>query len=285
MKKLFRTILSCTTASILAACGAGDQSQTGAIPLLVEPPYPEPSNIDVKRAYISGFKSRYDIPLLEYPQEIQDRLQAERVKRLGADKQLFELNVKVVSAALESKSVGRLTGNDKSLAKTFLQEYESGNIEELMRGSTEMMEFMTKTTKIARGQDAKSVAAHKRKYRKLVRLYPGRVTRVTAEDCKWREVRHLIGGGVDQMEIAHGEKHRQAYDCPITITLKSSNGYKREWDGSGYFIKSTETEGWLYYGTFLDVGVKPHRQMLNPEVLKNPERALRQMSVFDQMDL
>jgi len=285
MKTVLLTLLSGLAITGLSACGSSDQSRTGAIPLLEEPPYPEPNNAFVKRAYVNGFKARYDIPLLEYPQDIQVRLQAAKLKQLGSDKKLFEVNVKVVKTALESDAVGRLTGHEKSLAKTFLKEADAGNIEGLMRGSVEMMEFMTETTKKARKQDAKSVAAHKKKYRKLVRLYPGRVTKVTAEDCKWRQVKHLIGGGVDQMEFAHGEKHQQAYDCPITITLKTRPGYTDEWDGSGYFIKSEETGDWLYYGTFLDVGVKPHRQQLNPDVLENPERALRRMSIWDQMDL
>ena len=73
----------------LAACGE-PAPKSGVMPGIAGGPYEAPKNAEAAAAYMAGFHARYDIPELDYPQDIKDRIRAARNKRFIRDMEVAE---------------------------------------------------------------------------------------------------------------------------------------------------------------------------------------------------
>jgi len=281
--KIFQT--SCLALGVigLSACGGKEQSQSGALPAITSAPYAAPGNLAAKKAYMVGFKQRYDIPVLEYPPEIKARAKAARLEKLKKNKKLLKLNMAVVKKTLTSEYVGKLTGHKKSMADELLGHMDKKDLDTLFdatKRNDQMWDLMA-TMAIAdkkHGPQKPALTAHD--YDKAVKAYDRRVKAFRIEKCRWTEMQKLIGSGYEKMAKIYGERPSHGYRCVTEAHITQNSRYDRPYDGTGFFIKSSAGE-WQYFGKYTGVGVRPRRLELNAKIMKNPEKAIKRLPFWD----
>jgi len=265
----------------LSACSGKEAPKSGALPTIATAEYQPPTAQESTEAYLKGFEARYDIPYLDYPADIKARMKAARIEKLRNDKNLFELNVKLVKTAISSDELGKLTGRDGAIIKDLKNDLNTNDIETLMRGSHEKIELMAKIATQQKKKQKLSLQDRKDRYDSTVKAYPRRVISYSTDRCKWEPLKDLIYSGYKEMSRIHGEWPEKGFYCHTTLEVKTHGKYTREIDDYGFFAKSEKTGEWLYYGTYINVGVSPRRQQLNAEILENPERALKRLPFWE----
>jgi len=80
----------------LAACSE-PAPKTGAMPGVATGGYDAPSNAEAAAAYMAGFQARYDIPELDYPEDIKLRIRQAKQKRFARDMAVAEKRQKIMS--------------------------------------------------------------------------------------------------------------------------------------------------------------------------------------------
>ena len=275
-------IAVCSASVTLAGCGKSEpEVKTGAIPQITTGPDTPPSSLQAKKAYLAGFKARYDIPVLEYPPEIKARVEAARLKKLRSSEKLMKLNMAVVSKAMKTKTVQRQIGNDAAMNAQLAKMLDSKSPQNVMAMSDQLLKYSMTMSTASKSKVALDGPAAQAEYDRVVKYYPGRVTGFKVDNCIWREMSENYRKGV--MTKVHKLSPTHAYNCGITVNVRSKTGAIRPRDYHAYFVKPNATADWLYFGGYMNVGAEPRRFELNPAILKNPEKAVRSMSIWDSI--
>ncbi len=282
--KSYRVLILCLAAISLTACNIDEMSKPKKKTELVLPTYMPPNHMVAKKAYIEGFKLRYDIPELDYPDDIKQRVRFARIEILRRNEKYLKMNMGLVRAGLNSEYIATLRGQDKTIAEQILDDIDKKDFDAILDASVHndrMWKMMTAvaTTKKNKGKPRPPFTA--RDYDKAVRIYPSRIKSLKISECNWEHMIEYIGSGYDEMGVVHDERPPSAYKCDIETHIKSNARYNRPFDTKGYFFKSEKTGKWLYYGKFPSVRAKPRRLSLNPKILKNPEKAIRKLPFWE----
>ena len=94
--------------SLLVACG--NEPKTGIMPGIATGGYSAPTNADVSASYMGGFMARYDIPELDYPEDVKQSMKQTRLKRLDRDMEVagYTGSVKYIYINFKKRILGHL---------------------------------------------------------------------------------------------------------------------------------------------------------------------------------
>ena len=265
--------------SSLNACNGQEQTQTGALPKIDSAPYKLPTQAQAKAAYIKGYKLRYDIPALEYPKEIKDRVRAARIQKLKKNKKLLKLNMAFVKKSLNSELIAKMRGEDKTISDQLMKHLKSDDLDAILDLGAHHERMFDLVTLFA-AHEKQKVPLTAEDYDKHVKNYTQRMQMFKIENCRWKPMKKIIGAGYEEMASLYGERPSSGYDCVLEAHLEKNSRNLRAYDATGYFIKSAAGE-WLYFGNYMGVGVRPHRLTLNPKILKNPEKAVKTLPYWE----
>ena len=275
------TILLIMGTVTLTSCGEQEQAQTGALPTIVSAPYNPPTQAQAKAAYMKGFTLRYDVPVLEYPEEIKARAKAARLQKLKGNKKLLKLNMAVVKKTLNSGLVAKMRGEDKTIAEQLLKHMDNDDLDavlDLGAQNDRMLDLMTMMAASERKSSKPVFTAQD--YDNLVGSYKTRMKEFKIERCHWKPMKKLIGSGIEDMASLYGVRPPSGFDCVLEAHIKQNPRSVRPYDSTGYFIKSASGE-WQYFGNYSGVGTSPRRLTLNPKILKNPEKAVKTLPFWE----
>ena len=213
-------ILILLPALSLAACGGDSEPKSGALPGPTTASYDAPTNYEASASYKRGFTDRFDIPELDYPQDIKDRIRAARLekfeRRMRSAKKRQEIITKLALTAVAVKDpdarqlLKDLKDNPKKIpdAQSMSQLFA-------LAGSQSNRKKLTK-------------AERQKKYGDAVKLSKSQFKRLTVESCRWTEMKRLIGSGHEQMAFIYGVHPTHGYKCEVELTTEKRRGYPRK---------------------------------------------------------
>ena len=255
----------------LGSCGQ-NAPKTGAMPGVATGGYDAPSNAEAAAAYMGGFQARYDIPELDYPQEIKDRMRAARRQRLEHDMRIHENRQKLMSVM----ALTVLAKKDPE-AKRLLQELKDNP--EVKPSKTALnslfaiSENQPKRNPLTKGERNDIYYGAIRRYKKNFRS-------LKIGTCRWTEMQRLIGSGHEQMAFIHSTHPTHGYRCEVELKVEARKGYPRLSNFSAFWVQ-TKAGDWTYYGKFYQVGVRPRTQALDTNLLNNPEATIMRQNSWD----
>lgn len=259
-----RMLVLMAAVAALLGCGEEPAAKTGALPAQLTANYPAPDSREAKTSYIEGFRARYDIPVLEYPPEVQEAIEKARFKRFRRMKRLSAANTKVVRASLSAigteSDVARFDAATRK-SELVLKELTDGDI-------ALMIKAMSPPPK-------RTPEQLQRHYERLVAAYPRRVRTLSVDRCQWTEMRRLVGSGHEALAYQYGEHPTHGYECIVKTKIAVYKGkVTRDDTFQAFFVR--DSKGTLrYFGKFRDVGVKPRLMRLDPLAFENPDKYVR----------
>lgn len=257
----------------LSAC-SDSQPKTGVMPGVATGGYDAPTNAEAAASYMAAFQARYDIPELDYPEDIKKRIKDARLKRLQKDMR---------NAARRQEIMAKLAltvmARKDPEAKALLEEIK--NNPKASEDASNMNWMMTTIDEQPRAARP-SKAEREKAYQTAMRDYKKAFRSMKIEDCRWTEMKRLIGSNYEAMAVVHGAEPTHGFRCVGDRKLERQKGYPRNYSFFGDWVKSP-TGDWLYYGPFRDAGFSARRQLLDPALMKNPEKAIARQSFEDSI--
>ena len=257
----------------LAACSE-PAPKTGAMPGVATGGYDAPSNAEAAAAYMAGFQARYDIPELDYPEDIKLRIRQAKQKRFARDMAVAEKRQKIMSR----------------LALTVLaqKDPEAKELLEKLKNDSKAKPDTKDVTQIfamfdrAPQRVSLSKSERDRIYQNTIRDYKSDFRSLKIETCRWTEMTRLIGSGHEQMARIHGTHPTHGFKCAVDMKTEKNKGYPRIRHFNGFWVKMPSGE-WAYYGKFRGVEITPRLQGLNQNLLKDPEGTIMRQSTMDSI--
>lgn len=246
--------------------------KTGAMPGVATGGYDAPSNAEAAAAYMKGFQDRYDIPELDYPQDIKDRIQKARINQFSRHMHNGQKRQKIMA------HLGLIVTKDPE-TKKLLEGMK--NVPTVKLGENELARLFALAESQSNIQ-GNSNSERKKIYEKAVTDYKSHFKNLKIETCRWTEMRRLIGSGHEEMALIHGHHPTHGFLCAVNLILEKRKGYPRTIILDGFWVKS-QSGDWEYYGKFRGVGLKPRLQQLDPALLRDPERTIKRQSVGDMI--
>jgi hypothetical protein len=255
----------------LVSCGQ-NTPKTGAMPGVATGGYDAPSNAEAAAAYMGGFQARYDIPELDYPQEIKDRMRAARRQRLERDMNL-QANRQKLMAKLALTVLAKKDPEAKRLLEELKDNPEVKPSKTALNQLFAISENQPEQTQLTKGERNDIYYGAIRRYKKNFRS-------LSVDACRWTEMRRLIGSGHAQMALIHGTHPTHGYKCEVELKVEARKTYPRLSNFSAFWVQ-TEAGDWTYYGKFYQVGVRPRTQALDANLLNNPEAVIMRQNSWD----
>lgn len=269
MKRALISVFAIT----IGSC-AEPEPKTGTMPGIATGGYEAPTNGEASAAFMAAFQARYDIPELNYPDDIKARIQAARLKKLKRDMRVAAKRQEIVSK-LVLTAMARKDPEAKRLLQDIKDNPEASEDASSMDWINAFMDAQPKKASL-------SPSERNAVYQSTIHTYKKAFRNLEIESCRWTEMTRLIGSGHEAMAKIHGEHPTHGYRCVGEMKTEQRKGYPRFRDFHGFWIKS-ETGDWRYYGQFRGVGVAARRQSLDPELLKNPEKVIARESSWDRI--
>ena len=266
--RVLTTLLICLG---VAACSE-PAPKTGALPGVATGGYDAPSNAEAAAAYMGGFHERYDIPKLDYPQEIKDRIRKARFEQ-------FERFMRKGQNRTEMMAKLALMVSNDPEAKELYKEMNKAPKAEL---DAEEMTRLFALANSHSNKDRISKSQRNKIYKTAVKEYKRHFINLKVESCRWTKMRRLIGSGHEEMAFIHGHHPTHGFYCSADLTLEKNKGYPRTSNFNGFWVKS-QSGDWEYFGKFYRVEIRPRRQQLNPALLRDPEGTLKRQSMGDMI--
>lgn len=268
-----RYLLGIFLAIGLTACSEPAQ-KTGLMPGLTTGGYEAPSNAEASAAYMAAFQARYDIPELEYPEDIQLRIRKARLANLQRDMRVAEKRQKII-AKLALTVMATKDKEAKALLKDLKNDPKASENPASMNWISSMMNAQPKPNQMSKSERQKQYKAALRSYKKTFR-------NLEIETCRWTEMKRLIGSGHEAMAHIYGDHPTHGYKCTGDMKTERRKGYPRHTSFNDFWVKSP-AGGWRYYGQFRGVGIRPRKQYLDPNLLKNPEATIARQNSWDRV--
>ena len=244
------------------------------MPGIAKGPYDAPNNAEAAAAYMAGFQARYDIPELDYPQDVKDRIRTARLKRFDRDMRVAEkrteLMAKLALTVLAQKDpeARELLENLKDNPKTKPKPDQLNQLL-LMAESRPIRERLSKSER-------------EKIYRGAIQDYKSEFRRLTIETCRWTEMTRLIGTRHEEMAFIHGSHPTHGYRCEVELKTEQRKGYPRLRHFHDFWVKAADGN-WDYYGRFRGVGISPRIQQLDQRLLKDPEGIIMRQSTMEHI--
>lgn len=255
---------------VLSACGE-TAPKTGAMPGIANGGYDAPSNAEAAAAYMAGFQARYDIPELEYPEDIKARVRAARQAKMQTDMQVMEKRQEII-ATLALTVLAQKDPEAKKLLKDLKDnpkaQPDTGSMDQMFA----MIESQPKRHRL-------SETERQTIYHQAVRDYKSDFKSLTVNTCRWTEMKRLIGSRHEEMAFIHGSHPTHGYMCAVDLQIEKRKGYPRTSSFNDFWVKTHSGE-WNYYGKYRNVGIGPRLQKLNPDILRDPEGTIMRQSIF-----
>jgi hypothetical protein len=257
----------------LAACGGESAEKSGVMPGIATGGYNAPTQNEATASYLLGFERRYNIPELDYPEDIKARIRKARIERFERDMRIGRKRSKMIAR------LALMALNDPE-AIALLEEIKNAPDDE--EENIRLMMRLFTLTSDQNQRPALSASQRARIYDKAIKTYKRQFRDLNVSACRWTEMQRLIGSGHDAMAFIHGQHPAQGYRCEVDLTLEKNRGYPRVTSFTGFWVKDQSGE-WDYYGNFESVGLKPRRQQLDPDMLRDPEGTIMRQSRFDMI--
>lgn len=257
----------------LSACSE-PAPKTGLMPGIVTGGYDAPTNAEASAAFMWAFQARYDIPELDYPEDIKLRIRQARTDRLQRDMRVAEKRQKIMA-----KLALTILATKDSEAKELLEQIKNDpKASENPASINWMTTFMNDQPQ--RAPLSKSERQHV--YQSATKEYKKSFRNLQIENCRWTELKRLIGSGHEAMAVIHGNHPTHGFECSGEMKIEERKGYPRYRSFRDFWVKSASGE-WLYYGQFRGVGVASRKQFLDPNLLKNPEATIARQNSWDMV--
>ena len=255
----------------LAACGEPAQ-KSGVMPGIAGGPYEAPKNAEAAASYMAGFHARYDIPELDYPQDIKDRIRAARNKRFIRDMEVAEKRQKIMSK-LALTVLAQKDHEAKEVLKKLKENPKAkpgpSDINQLLG----MIQSESSSERFTKSEREKI-------YGTAIKEYKSAFRSLKIESCRWTEMTRLIGSRHEEMAFIHGSHPTHGYRCEVELKTEKRKGYPRLRHFHGFWIKAADGN-WDYYGRFHGVDISPRTQELDQRLLDDPEGTIRRQSTMD----
>jgi len=268
-----RYFLGILTGIGLTACSE-PAPKTGLMPGLTTGGYDAPSNAEASAAYMAGFQSRYDIPELEYPEDIQLRIRKARLASLQRDMHIAEKRQKIM-AKLALTVMATKDKEAKELLEDIKNNPKAADNPASMNWLSSMIDAHPKPSRMSKSERQKHYNAALRSYKKAFR-------NLDIETCRWTEMKRLIGSGHEAMAYIHGDHPTHGYKCSGDMKTERRKGYPRQTSFNDFWVQSPAGD-WRYYGQFRGVGIRPRKQFLDQNLLKNPEATIARQNSWDRV--
>lgn len=246
--------------------------KTGAMPGIATAGYDAPTNAEASAAYMGAFQARYNIPELDYPEDIKIRIKKARLKQLQRDMRVVEKRQKVM-ATLTLQVLAMNDTNAKKALDDIKKNPSSAQKDTAIDWMTSIMDNQQEQLRLPKAQ--REII-----YKKTITDYAQNFRALEIETCRWTKMRRLIGSGHEAMAYTYGDHPTHGYECSGDMKTERNKGYPRKRSFRDFWVKSPSGE-WLYYGQFRGVGIAPRKQQLNPELLKNPEAYIARKNSWD----
>ena len=263
-------------ASLLICLGVSACSEpapkTGAMPGVATGGYDAPSNAEAAAAYMKGFHERFDLPELDYPQDIKNRIKKARIDQFARHMRNGQKRQKVMA------HLGLLATKDPETKKLL----------EVIKNTPKVKldnDELTRLFALAESQSDKhkiSESERKKTYETAVKDYKRQFNNLNIETCRWTEMKRLIGSGHEEMAFIHGHHPTHGFLCSVELILEKRKGYPRVTSFNDFWVKS-QSGDWDYYGKFRGVEVRPRLQQLNSALLRDPEGTIKRQSMGDMI--
>ena len=255
----------------LGSCGQ-NAPKTGTMPGVATGGYSAPSNAEAAAAYMGGFQARYDIPELDYPQEIKDRMRAARRQRLERDMRIHENRQKLMSV-MALTVLAKKDPEAERLLQKLKDNPEVKPSKTALNSLFDISENQPKRNPLTKGERNDIYYGAIRRYKKNFRS-------LKVDTCRWTEMKRLIGSGHEQMAFIHGTHPTYGYRCEVELKVEARKGYPRPSNFSAFWVQSKAGD-WAYYGKFYQVGVRPRTQALDANLLNNPEATIMRQNSWE----
>ncbi len=246
--------------------------KTGLMPGTTTGGYDAPSNAEASAAFISGFQARYDIPELDYPAEIKARIRQARLARLQKDMQVVAKRQQIMA-----KLALTLKSRTDSEAKELLEKMKDSPVSST---SDDSMDWMVGLMDAQPKQHLLPKSERNKIYQSAVSDYKKAFRNLAIENCRWTEMKRLIGSGHEAMAFVHGDHPTHGFECVGEMKIERRKGYPRNQSFRDFWVKAESGE-WRYYGQFRGVGVAARQQSLDPNLLKNPEKTIARQNSWE----
>lgn len=255
----------------LSACSE-PAPKTGLMPGVATGGYDAPNNAEASAAFMAAFQARYDIPELDYPEDIKLRIRQARMDRLQRDMRVAEKRQKLM-AKLALTVMATKDPEAKEALKKIKDDPNASENPTSMNWMTSLMEAQPQRARLSKSERQKV-------YKSAIRDYKKSFRNLQVENCRWTELKRLIGSGHEAMAVIHGNHPTHGFECTGEMKIEERKGYPRLRSFRDFWVKSPSGE-WLYYGQFRGVGISPRKQFLNPNLLKNPEATIARQNSWD----
>lgn len=250
--------------------------KTGVMPGIANGGYDAPTNAEAAAAYMAGFQARYDIPELEYPEEIKARVRAAREIKFQTEMRVMEKRQKIM-ATLALTVLAQTDPEAKKLLKELNDNPNKSPDSDSMDKIFTMVDAPPK-----RQRQRLSTTERQTIYHTAVRQYKSDFRSLTIESCRWTEMKRLIGSRHEEMALIHGTHPTHGYKCAVDLKYEKRKGYPRVTSFNDFWVKSPSGD-WRYYGRYRKVDVQPRLQRLNPDLMRDPEGTIMRQSLFDNI--
>jgi len=257
----------------LTACSESTP-KTGVMPGIATGGYDAPTNGEAAAAYMAGFQARYDIPELDYPEDIKVRIQNARQKRFARDMNIAETRQKMM-AKLALTVMAQKDPEAKDLLK---------KLKDNPKTTPKASDISQLIAMMDRGPKRQTLTKSEREkiYKGALRDYKYSFRSLKIESCRWTEMTRLIGSGHEQMAFIHGTHPTQGYKCEVEMKTEVHKGYPRLTHFQAFWVKA-KNGNWTYYGKFRGVGISPRQLRLDQNLLKDPEGTIGRQSTMDSI--
>lgn len=268
-----RILITVLLSFSLTACKA-PAPKSGVMPGITTGEYEAPRNHEAAASYMAGFQARYDIPELDYPEDIKARIRRARHAQFVR----FMENGRKRTEMMSKLALSLAAQNDPE-AKEVLEKLKrnpkakpsSSDISQLIQ----MAEHEAPREVLSKSERGKI-------YKDTLRDYKSNFRSLKVESCRWTELKRLIGTGHEQMAFIHGSHPTHGYRCDVSLKTEERKGYPRARDFSAFWVKMPSGD-WAYYGKFYGVGISPRTQRLDQNLLKDPEGTIMRQSAWDSV--
>lgn len=268
-----RYVVTLIFAIVLAAC-TEPAPKSGIMPGVATGGYEPPTNAEASAAFMAGFQARYDIPELDYPEDIKRRIKAARLAKLQKDMKTAAKRQEIISK-LALTAMARKDPEAKKLLEDIKNNPKASEDTASMNWLNAFVDGQPQPAQLSK-EERQSV------YQSAVRDYKNAFRVLEIENCRWTEMTRLIGSGHEAMAFIHGDHPTHGFECVGEMKTERRRGYPRYTSFRDFWVKSPKGD-WRYYGQFRGVGVKARRQSLNPALLTNPEKTIARQNLLESI--
>jgi len=269
MRRVFILLFGFAT----VAC-SNPEPKSGLMPGTVTGGYEAPTNAEASATFMAAFQARYDIPALDYPNDIKKRIKKARLEKLQKD-------MKVAAKRQEfiSKLALRVLAQKDPEAKKLLEEIQDNPRAFEQEAS---LDWIGPYLDAGPKRDSLSTTERNSIYQSAIREYKRNFRVLNIESCRWTEMTRLIGTGHEAMARIYGNHPTHGFECIGDMKIEKRKGYPRNVNFRGFLIKSPSGD-WRYYGKFPGVGISARRQYLDSNLMQNPEQTIARQDIWDSL--